>query len=113
MSFLDWQESAGHARTQGPAPGGHDGCFERSRPRPIPSRRFLVIEENPDASERITDELRRRYANDYDIVAEPACDGGRTALRSLQIDGAQIAVVLCDIGQSPDSSPAAGGAFRT
>jgi thioredoxin reductase (NADPH) len=74
-----------------------------ARPNGTARRVIMVIDEDPKAIERITGELRRRYAHDYDIVAEQSREAGLTALRQLQIDGAQVAVVLCDVGSSPDA----------
>ena len=69
-------------------------------------RVMLVVEDDAAALERITDQLRSRYGNDYEVVGERSGAAGLAALRTLRNENAQVAVVLCDRTGSGDTDEA-------
>ena len=82
---------------QGPEEQRHDG-------RPV----LLAVDDNPDARERIAEELRRRYAADYRIFCEATSAGAKARLEDLRRSGDEVAVVLADLwllGGPDDTGP--------
>ncbi len=61
---------------------------------------LLVVEGDPKARHLISEQLRRRYGADYDVVAKSSGAAALATLQSLRDENAQVAVVLCDVGGS-------------
>ena len=57
---------------------------------------LLAVDDDPGALERITGELRRRYAADYRIYCELSSEAAETRLREMRDAGDQVALVLAD-----------------
>jgi thioredoxin reductase (NADPH) len=70
---------------------------------------LVVIEHEHDATgqARISDQLRRRYGGDYDVVDERTSAAGLATLESLRERGLQVALVLCDRAPAVSHSDAA------
>ena len=61
-------------------------------------RLMLVVEGEISVRDRITEQLRRRYGADYEVVAEGSVEMGLAALQSLRDENVQVAVTLCGAG---------------
>ena len=55
---------------------------------------IVVVEERPDALERLERALTRRFAADYDIVAEVSSSSALDSLRNLRASGRKAALIL-------------------
>jgi thioredoxin reductase (NADPH) len=60
---------------------------------------ILAVDEDPDALERITDELQR-YARDYKVICGPSTEAALATLEALHDDGKAVAVVLAARGST-------------
>jgi thioredoxin reductase (NADPH) len=63
---------------------------------------LVVVEGDVGARDRITEQLRRRYGADYDVLAEGSGESGLAALQSLRDRNVQVAVVLSGAGGADD-----------
>jgi thioredoxin reductase (NADPH) len=72
---------------------------------------MVVVEGDIGARDRITEQLRRRYGADYDVLAEGSGEAGLAALQSLRDRNVQVAVVLSGAGGAPDGDEDALPAF--
>src|SRR3954449_2612389 len=57
---------------------------------------ILAIDDDPLALDRVVDELRRRYARDYDVAGESSADAAFARIESLAQSGQPLALVLAD-----------------
>jgi thioredoxin reductase (NADPH) len=64
---------------------------------------ILVVDRDVDGMPSVEKLLRRRFAADYDVVAETTGASALTRLRTLQRDGTQVALILAD-QWTPDMS---------
>src|SRR3954452_21142347 len=57
---------------------------------------ILAIDDDPLALDRVVDELRRRYARDYDVAGESSADAAFARIESLARGAQPLALVLAD-----------------
>src|SRR3954469_1709364 len=57
---------------------------------------ILAVDDDPLALDRVLDELRRRYARDYDVVGEGSADKALARIEALADSSQQLALVLAD-----------------
>ena len=57
---------------------------------------LIVVDDDEVALERTAEELRRRYAADYRIVAEHSADTALAELERMAVAGEDVALVLAD-----------------
>jgi thioredoxin reductase (NADPH) len=57
---------------------------------------LFVVDDEPDGLDRIGQELRRRYSNDYRILCERSAAKALQTLEAMRVAGEDVAVVLAD-----------------
>src|SRR3954449_1115464 len=57
---------------------------------------ILAVDDDPLALDRVLDELRRRYARDYDVVGEVSADKALARIQALADARQSLALVLAD-----------------
>jgi thioredoxin reductase (NADPH) len=61
-----------------------------------PEPALFVVDDDPEALERIKSELTRRYSADYRVVCERSAGSALDRLRQMREAGEEVAVLLCD-----------------
>lgn len=57
---------------------------------------IVVVDADPDARERVSSALDRRFASDYRVQPETSVAAAQRTLRSVRADGHEVALVLAD-----------------
>ena len=57
---------------------------------------IMAVDDDPLALDRVVDELRRRYARDYEVMGETSADAALGRMDSLAASGQPVALVLAD-----------------
>jgi thioredoxin reductase (NADPH) len=57
---------------------------------------ILAVDDDPLALDRVLDELRRRYARDYEVAGESSAQAALTRIEGLAATGQPLALVLAD-----------------
>jgi thioredoxin reductase (NADPH) len=57
---------------------------------------ILAVDDDPLALDRVLDELRRRYARDYEVAGEVSAQAALTRIEALAATGQPLALVLAD-----------------
>jgi thioredoxin reductase (NADPH) len=81
-------------------PTNRDGSPPRSDPRDRPS--LVVVDPRATTREVVASALRRRFGNDYRVVAAKSADEGRAELRRLHEAGLDVAIIAASMELAGD-----------